>query len=223
MELKTGNSVKVKAGVLEPDTEQFEIGGWQGRIVEIDTTSTEEGTLVGIEWDVETLKMLPEDYIIQSEIEGLGWEMMVLFEEDIEKADARDKESDVKRMQDELAEKYYWSSLGEDGVRIAEVLGNTDRNDDKMCFDIWYKYLDAKLTFPIKAIVSELEVSGKIKDEETVVIHSLSTINDKFGILVTVKSNNENQDFPLCDLDAADNQSANYQLLYDYAIWFSNR
>ncbi|MDD4971038.1 MAG: calcium-binding protein [Paludibacter sp.] len=223
MELKKGNSVKVKAGVLEPDTEQFEIGGWQGRIVEIDSTSSEEGTLVGIEWDVETLKLLPADYITQSEMEGLGWEMMVLFEADIEKAESRDSESDVKRMQDELAEKYYWSSLGEDGVRIAAVLGNTDRNDGKKCFDVWYKYLDANLTFPIKATVSELEVSGKIKDEETVVIHSLSTINDKFGINATVKLNNVNQDFPLCDLDAADNQSANYQLLYDYAIWFSNK
>jgi len=34
--MKTGDSVKVKDGTKEPDTEDFEIGGWQGRIVEID-------------------------------------------------------------------------------------------------------------------------------------------------------------------------------------------
>jgi len=31
--MKIGDSVKVKKGVLEPDTEKFEIGGWQGRIL----------------------------------------------------------------------------------------------------------------------------------------------------------------------------------------------
>ena len=46
--MKIGDSVKVKTGVLEPDNEKFEIGGWQGRIVNIDTVSTDEGTLVGI-------------------------------------------------------------------------------------------------------------------------------------------------------------------------------
>jgi hypothetical protein len=221
--MKIGDCVRVKAGVLEPDTEQFEIGGWQGRIVEIDTTTTDEGTLVSIEWDVETLKQLPADYIIQSEIEGLGWEMMVLFEADIEKAESRDNVSDVRKMQDELAEKYYWSSLGEDGVRIAAVLENTNRNDDMKCFDVWYKYLEANLSFPIKAIVSESEKIGSIKEGETIVIHSLSTINDRYGINATVKLNNEILDFPLCDLDATDNRSANYRLIEDYGIWFANR
>jgi len=223
MELKTGNSVRVKAGVLEPDTEQFEIGGWQGRIVEIDTTSTDEGTLVSIEWDVETLKLLPADYIIQSEIEGLGWEMMVLFEANIEKADSRDTVSDVKKMQDELSEKYYWSSLGEDGVRIAAVLGDADRNDDMKCFDIWNDYLEARLSFPFKAIVSESQEFGLINVGDTVVIHSLSTINDRFGINAKVKFDSKDYEFPLCDLDASDNRSANYQLLYDYGVWFANR
>jgi len=223
MELKKGNSVRVKAGVLEPDTEEFEIGGWQGRIVEIDTTSTDEGTLVSIEWDSATLQLLPAEYIIQSEIDGLGWEMMVLYEEDIEKAEPRDKESDVIKMQDELSEKYYWSSLGEDGVRIAAVLGTASRTDNMKCFDIWYKHLERSLSFPFKAIVSESEDYGSIQVGEAVVIHSLSTINDRVGINATVKLNNEYQEFPLCDLDASDNRSANYQLLYDYGIWFANR
>ena len=40
--MKIGDCVKVKKGVLEPDTEKFEISGWQGRIIEIDSLT---GTL----------------------------------------------------------------------------------------------------------------------------------------------------------------------------------
>jgi hypothetical protein len=223
MELKIGNSVKVKAGVLEPDTEQFEIGGWQGRIIEIDTTSTDEGTLVSIEWDVETLKLLPADYIIQSEIEGLGWEMMVLFEADIEKAEARDNVPDIKKMQDELAEKYYWSSLGEDGLRIAAVLEGTDRNDELKCFKVWHKNLDSGLIFPIRAVVSESEENEMINEGSEIEISSLSSVDERFGILAAIKLSEINYKFPLCDLDVTDKRSANYQFVKDYTVWFANR
>ena len=223
MSLKIGDSVKVKIGVLEPDTEAFEIGGWQGRIVEIDAVSSAEGALVGIEWDAMTLQQIPPDYIIQSEMEGMGWDMMVLYESDVEKTVSRDQQADVKRMQDELSEKYYWYSLGEDGVRIAAVLEGVGRNDEMKCFDAWYKYLESKLSFPVQAIVSESEDMGLIKEGDKVVIQSLSTIADRYGIMAKVKLKDANYEFPLCDLDAANKDSAGFQLINDYGIWFGNR
>ena len=36
MNLKIGDSIIVKEGIKEPDSEEFEIGGWQGRVIEID-------------------------------------------------------------------------------------------------------------------------------------------------------------------------------------------
>ena len=221
--MKIGDSVKVKKGVLEPDTEKFEIGGWQGRIVEIDTTSTTEGTLVNIEWDALTLQQLPADYIIQSEIEGLGWEMMVLFESDVEKAESRDEVADVRKMQDELSVKYYWCSLGEEGLRIGAVLEAADRNDDMQCFDVWHKHIDSALSFPIQAIVSESEDNGLLKEGAKVAITSLSTIAERYGIIANVKWNDTNYEFPLCDLEVIDNKSTDFQLINDYGIWFANR
>jgi len=35
MSLEIGNSVKVKQGIKEPDSEDLEIGGWQGRVTGI--------------------------------------------------------------------------------------------------------------------------------------------------------------------------------------------
>ena len=34
-EFKSGDVVKVKPEALDPDTEAFNLGGWQGRIVQI--------------------------------------------------------------------------------------------------------------------------------------------------------------------------------------------
>jgi len=221
--MKIGDSVKVKAGVLEPDTEKFEIGGWQGRIVEIDTLTTDEGTLINIVWDKITLQQIPPDYIIQSEIEGLGWDSMVLFESDLEMAVSRDTVAEVKSMQEELSEKYYWSNLGEDGLRIAEVMAGTDRKDETSCFDTWKNHLNKCLIFPFKAEVMESEDNEEIKEGTTVEITGLSKMDDRFGIMATIKTKDVDSGFPLCDLDVTDKKSANYQFINDYTVWFANR
>jgi len=221
--MKIGDSVKVKAGVLEPDTEKFEIGGWQGRIVEIDTLTTDEGTLINIVWDKVTLQQIPPDYIIQSEIEGLGWETMVLFESDLEMAVSRDTVEEVKSMQEQLSEKYYWSNLGEDGLRITQVLEGTDRKDETTCFETWMTHLNKSLIFPFQAEVMESEEIKEIKEGTIVEISALSNVDDRFGILATIKTKDSESFFPLCDLDVTDNRSANYQFINDYSVWFANR
>ena len=52
--LKIGNSVVVKQGTLDPDY-QIDMGGWQGKITEIEK-SDDGQQLVGIKWDIITLK-----------------------------------------------------------------------------------------------------------------------------------------------------------------------
>ena len=225
MSLKIGDSVKVLAGVKEPDNEYFEMGDWQGRITEIDTVSNKENnTLITLEWDSLTLKLLPADYIIQSEIEGLGWEQMNLYETDVEKTVSRDNKHDVKKMQDLLSDKYYWYSFGEEGIRISNVMEGVNAKDGGKCFDRWFDYLKKGLSFPVKAIVSEnAEDIGPVRNGEQVIIKSLSKIVDMYGILVDVKLNRSKYVFPLCDLEVLDKKSKDYQLMNDYNIWFSNR
>lgn len=107
MDFKIGDSVKVKDGVKEPDNEEFEMGGWQGRVIEVEHEIDDEGnTMITIEWDSLTLKQLPEKYIQESEVEGLDWQLMYLFESDLDKAVPRDKKEDVERMQDLISDKY---------------------------------------------------------------------------------------------------------------------
>jgi hypothetical protein len=90
VDLQVGDSVVVKSGVLDPDLGS-EIGGWQGRIEEVD-----EGGTVLIRWDSITLRQMGFDMVIQCENDGLDWESMNLDIIEVKKAMARDTEADVR-------------------------------------------------------------------------------------------------------------------------------
>ena len=49
IQMKKGDNVKVKQGILDPDLNQFDMSGWQGRIKDI--TSDNESNLIEIAWD----------------------------------------------------------------------------------------------------------------------------------------------------------------------------
>ena len=92
MELRVGDSVAVKSGVLDPDL-GTDIGGWQGRIEEID-----DGRTVFIRWDSITLQHMGLDLVIRCENENFDWGVMTLNTKDIEPTTARDSEPDVDRI-----------------------------------------------------------------------------------------------------------------------------
>lgn len=221
--MKLGDSVIVKQGVKEPDLEEFEIGGWQGRVVDIDTKSDMDNILITIEWDSLTLKQIPSNYIEQSEREGLDWVNMTLYESELEKTKPRDKKENVKQTQEKLLDKHYWDSLGDEGIRISKVLDKVNPHDEMKCLQKWVEYLDNELTFPIHAIVSDSEDNWLIKSGNKVLIKSLPHIVDMYGIIASIKLNGEKYEFPLCDLEVIDKTKADYQLIDDYRTWFANR
>jgi hypothetical protein len=223
MSLKIGDSVIVKAGIMDPDSETFEMGGWQGRVNAIIPESDNANTIITIEWDSLTLKQIPAEYIHQSEAEGLDWTAMNLYETDVEKSIPRDNQKDVKMEQDLLSEKYYWSSLGEEGLRISKILEGVNPKDEMKCLQNWVSHLDKALTFPIQVIVPESENNWLIKEGDKVRIESLSEIVDLYGIIAGIELKGKKLEFPLCDLQVIDKKTANFQLIEDYRTWFANR
>jgi len=221
--MKLGDSVIVKQGVKEPDLEEFEIGGWQGRVVAIDTKSDIDNILITIEWDSLTLKQIPSNYIEQSEREGMGWGNMTLYVSELEKTKPRDKKENVKQTQERLSNKHYWNSLGDEGIRISKVLDKVNPHDEMKCLQKWVEYLDNELTFPIHAIVSDSEDSWLIKSGDKVIIKSLPHIVDMNGIIASIRLNGEKYEFPLCDLEVIDKKKVDFQLIDDYRTWFANR
>ena len=121
IDFKVGNSVIVKAGVLDPDL-GTDIGGWQGRISEIEP----QNNLIGIDWDSITLKNIPDSVIKTSELEGWDWRRMFLESTEVELTQPQDTEEDVAATIEQIESQHRWSYLGEEGKGIQAVLAEVD-------------------------------------------------------------------------------------------------
>jgi hypothetical protein len=220
LNLKIGDSVTVKPGTKDPDSDG-DLGGWQGRITDF---GRDKGrTTACIAWDSVTLKNMPPSAIGHSERKGLDWRCMYLYTTEIELAAARDSERDVERAVADIEKHSYWLHLGEGGRRIQQVLDEVDPNDLMGQLDAWEEHLGKKLRFPFEAEVSERQGRGPLPQEDRVKVKGISGVDDLYGIIVEVRRGRERFDFPLCDLEVTDRRSANHQSVKDYAVWFANR
>ena len=166
--IKTGDSVIVKPNVKDPDL-GIDIGGWQGRISEINA----KDNLVCIDWDSVTLKNMPPSVIEKSEEEGWGWHQIYLETTEVERAESRDTEEDVAEVIDRLETRYGWSSLGEEGKRIQEVLADIEPEDEWEALDAWETHLRQHLRFPFKAEISEFQERGPLQSGDRVNVHRI--------------------------------------------------
>jgi hypothetical protein len=221
---KIGDVVKVKKGVLDPDTGAFSIGGWQGRIFDI-SAGEEEKTIIDIEWDSITLRNMPTESIEQCEEQGLDWTQMGLYSNELESAEARDTQKEVKEaqkeMEDTYSDSYLW--LGEEGKRIGQILAGIDPDDEFASLERWEEYLEQHLCFPFEAVVDEYQERGALKAGDKASIKSISMVDEMYGIIVALRVGRKKYEYPLCEFAATDKQSSNYQLIQDYRVWFANR
>lgn len=213
---KTGDSVKVKANIHDPDL-GGDINGWIGRILEI------EDQIVTIQWDSITLLQIPDSTITHCEQEGLDWSEMRLYSTEVEHVPQRDTVADVNKVVDQIQSEHQWEGLGKEGSIIQAVLKGIDPGDYDSIFKSWEKYLQNILHFPFGAEVSEFQEGGYISQGNKVKVLEVSDIADPYGILVAVSCNRSLYHFPLCDLEVVDENSPNYEPIKAYAVWFANR
>ncbi|MEW6742566.1 MAG: calcium-binding protein [Planctomycetota bacterium] len=220
-ELKLGDSVVVKAGVQDPDF-GTDLGGWQGRITDIER-SEQEGVLITITWDSVTLKGMPGSVIERCEEEGMSWTECVLLADDVEGTKPRDSDQDAGQVTAELADKYAWSALGEQGRRINRVLTSGDPVDEENEFDAWERYLKAHLVFPFEAKVNEHQDRGPLPIRGRITLTGIGPVDEYYGIMVNVSQGRSEYTLPLCDLTVVERRSTNHQPVDDYCTWFANR
>ncbi len=167
---------------------------------------------------------MPVAMIEQCEERGLDWAEMALFANEVEPAKPRDTERDVAKIKDQLSNQHGWAALGEEGKRIQKVLAGVDAGDEMQALGAWEEHLDENLRFPFEAVVAEFQERGPLRTGDKVIVTGIADATDEmYGIIVDVKEGRRKLAFPLCDLEATDKKSANYQLVKDYAIWFANR
>lgn len=214
MEFSLGDSVKVKEGIMCPDDDSVCIGGWQGRIFEIE----EGGDIVGIRWDSITLKQLPREYIKRSETEGLGWTEMYLSVDEMEPALPRDSQTETDIIGQKMESELFWLGEGKEGERILKVIADVD---DK--YESWNCHLAQVLSFPFDARVSEPQDKGPLDEGDKVQVRGIVEADDHYGVLVDITCGRQRFIFPLCDLTVRDRKSLNYTPVKDYCVWFANR
>lgn len=217
---KKGDSIRIKDGVCDPDYPEIEIGGWQGRIFELEGADETGQELYTIAWDSISLKSLDAEIILESIEAGIDYAYIALYGNDIEKAAARDTEKDVEAAIAALEEEFFWSDLGEQGERIRQVLATAKSKSETDMLKAWEAHLKKSLKFPI-AVVFVGEANGPFKEGAKFSIQGIDSITEIMGIMVTAKMEKGTQLVPLCDLDV-ETESAATESMYDYCIWYAN-
>jgi len=218
--LKIGDFVKVKEGIKDPDFESQLMDNWQGKVIGIQTADN----LVEIEWDVETLLSTPEKYLRKLIKEGYDYETMTLEVSVLERANRSDHSNQRKDAMSTLDAKLYWVELFEEeekSIKYGKLFHGINRDNYNEIYKRWAAYLSENLTFPIETIVVEAE-RGRIKNGAQIKLLAIDDYDDMYGILGIGKYAREAVSYPICNLEAIDKKSKNYELLRDYVIWFAN-
>jgi len=222
MKLKTGQSVKVKKGIFCPDDPEFDLSGWQGRIIDIGEDENGE-TTIDIVWDSITLKEMSEEYIVKCETDGLDWASMYLFPSDVEQVNERDSKKDTDKIHNEIENRFGWIGMGEEGIRIQAVVNSAKNSSDREIMKTWGNYLEKHLKFPFESVVEGYHGKLPIRQGDKLRIFSIKLVDDDYGVIVSCKSGNSRFDIPLADIAAVDENSDNAHHIHDYRVWFANR
>jgi len=218
MKYKKGTVVKIKKGVNIKKL-KFSIEGWHGRV---GTSAYPKSDMIMIELDSVVMKSLPDDYIIET-LRGtdIDWfNHFYLNEDDVEPATARDTPADVEAILNNINDKYYWKAMSDGSPEdelLAEVMAEWGDDEE------WESYLEEHLTFPFDVEVVEAERLHDPNLGKKFKVYSFADDDEHYGIIVNGRKMRKRMNYPLCDLEVVNKDSANYTLVKAYCIWFANR
>lgn len=109
--------------------------------------------------------------------------------------------------------------LGEAAERVDAILGAADRSDCVECLEAWLAYLDRHLVVPFDALMDAGPDEVGRPQTRPVSVERVQLIDADFGVIAEVRDGGETALYPLSDLTAVDQTSANGRILADYALW----
>ena len=216
-----GDAVRVRAGIMDPDFPDIPLGGWAGKITQVENVSP---PLYRIRWSKDTVKNIHPIYKNRCERDGLDFEEILLGEDELE-PDAGGPvilEQPTRIVTPPL-------SMNDQDDRVRAVFRLT-RDDvlpevDEYSLRQYYQYLGAKLRFPFAATWLREVGLGDVKEEVTVLaLASLagdSWMDETYGLLCKTKMDRGQGDLPLAEINKVKGKP-NKQLIEDYTYWFWN-
>lgn len=215
--LQPNDIVRVKPGIEDPDF-GGDIGGWQGRVTEIDTTNPED-VLVMIEWDANTLNCMSRAYLKACFADGFDHEHMKLGVSELELVQNPKEDGDRRAVLDALEKEYSWEDLGEQGLRIKAV--EDACIDDFALMDHWFEYLETHIQLPLNAKYIG-DSSRNLSYGAILQINGFTEADEDYGVIGSARFNKRWVEVPLCDIEVLE-PSSQTQALEDYIVWFVNR
>jgi hypothetical protein len=221
---REGDAVRVKPGMACPDAPDLDIGGWQGRVIDVTHAHDPSDPTIGFAWDSISLRAMPAWFIEDSERQGLDWGQMYLGLDEVEPAEPRDTEGDVEEVREEIAASFVWLGIGPEGEHIQAVVNSAEDNMNEWeVLLVWEEHLGQSLQFPFEAEVDEFQERGPLQAGDRLTVLGIEDVDDFYGVLVSCRQGRRRYVFPLADLAAVGKDSPNAQPVQDYRVWFANR
>lgn len=216
--ISIGQYVKVKNGIKAPDLDYQLMDDWQGKV----TAILKDDRLIEIEWDIKTLLNTPYQYLHDIISNGYDHQVMTLS---LDELVSSTKRAFTRHEKSTLYAKLYWIdfySIQEVDEFYAELFKGVDVEDEYALLDKWEEHLSQMLNFPFETKVAETDRGG-FKIGTRIKLLDLDDYDDKYGIFGIGKGETGAVTFPICNLEATDKESKNYELLRNYVVWFANR
>ena len=209
-------SVKITKAIKHPRAKKCSLKNYVGRVV--DVIYNRRGQLeYTVSLDSASLSDLPNIAIKESvEWEEDFQDIDGILEKDLVACKARDTEEESHIVYRKLLHQYKWNHLDKaQAERIRKILLTDHRKNDQ---ENWVDLLN-QLDFPLHvAIIGLLHVPANTKAE----ILSISDMDFKDGIIVTLQVEGEIGRYPLFDLKAIDEKSTLNTILDDYSEWYED-
>jgi Calcium binding len=216
--LVLNDRVTVIPGTKDPDFENASIGGWQGRIKEIDTGNPDD-VLILIEWDANTLQNMPKNYVRKCIIEGYDYETMWLGCSDVTLIEDLGISQDRNTILEAPENTFGWVEFGQQGQRIQAVEDSC--TDDFALMDHWFEYLETQTELPL--IVKYIGDNNlNLHNGAILQIIGFADADDNYGVIGAGIYNKRQIQVSLCDVEVLESSSGS-QALEDYIVWFVNR
>ena len=216
----TGDAVRVKPGVTDPDFPDIPFGGWAGTITEVEDGNPRTYLIALNE---QTLKSIHPIYHKRCERDGLEADQVWMLEEDLEPD--RDEPVQIERPTSIVTKPL---SMDDQDDRIRSALGLTSDDPlpeaDDESLVAYYKYLTTNLSFPFEAKYSFETGPFESKTFSITVLGLLDPdefSDDMYGLFCQARRDGERVELPLTEVEVK-KRNPNRRLVEDYSYWFVN-
>ena len=216
MDYKVGDAVKIKQGVKDSEYGRWDLSGWQGWIVK---EPTPEDPVFELIWDTETLKNMPNEFIVEGNVDEVDWVHYATTDDEFETATPRDTFEEATTFAEFWDDKHAFNDGSEEGAIIMKVVG--EEKEMFKALEKWQRYLTENLKFPFEVTVVDSD-NKAVKEGQTGTVTGFSAkaIDEDDGLMVKIKVRGVGVPHPLCDLSASEDDDSNWIHVEAYTGWF---